>query len=208
MNLFDHAMETWKSGGWLMLPLLLLTVYIYATAIHLFCRVNYHFLLRERVHRRDPSQIFGEAKSDLVLARRLIREDAEDLEDVRRHFEEVRSEYLPFIDRRIRFLGIMVMAGPLIGLLGTVVGMLSTFSGMIETMGNRFASIVNGISEALITTQTGLVISIPALLILSLIIQRRQSLLLAIARLERYNAKLVLHADGGILSSASTGGDV
>lgn len=196
MNLIDYAFETWKSGGWLMVPLLVLTVYIYATAIHLLFRVHFHFLLRGKVHRLGREKIAIGGNANLELARQLIREDAIDREDIRRHFEEVRNEYLPFIDRRIRFLGVLITAGPLIGLLGTVVGMLSTFSGMMESMGNRFASIVTGISEALITTQTGLIISIPALLLLSWIIQRRNSLVLAITRLERYNMRKILHANG------------
>jgi len=76
-----------------------------------------------------------------------------------------------------------------------VTGMLSTFDGMLVVAGNRFDSIVTGISEALITTQTGLIISIPAIVILSLIVQRRNALVLAIARLERYNTRLALRAD-------------
>lgn len=190
-----------------MVPLLVLTVYIYATAIHLLCRVHFHFLIRGKVHRLGREEIAAGGDPNLEMARQLIREDALDTEDVRRHFEEVRNEYLPFIDRRIRFLGVLITAGPLIGLLGTVVGMLSTFSGMIESMGNRFSSIVTGISEALITTQTGLIISIPALLLLSWIIQRRNSLVLAITRLERYNMRKIMHANrNGAGISGSEGG--
>lgn len=204
-DLVDHAVRIWASGGWLMVPLLVLTVFIYATAIHLFCRVHFHFLLRGRVHRLDLRGIARGSDGNLEKARRLVRFEALSADEVRRHFEEVRSEYLPFIDRRIRFLGIIIAAGPLLGLLGTVVGMLSTFSGMLEAMGNRFDSVVTGISEALITTQTGLVIAIPALIILSWIIQRRNSLVLAIARLERYNTRLVLRSDCPIPASARAG---
>lgn len=194
-ELLDHAVDTWTSGGWLMLPLLVLTVFIYYTAFHLFCRVHFHFLLRGRIHQLDARGIARGQSPHVEKARRLIHTEALTVEEVRRHFEEVRSEYLPFVDRRIRFLGIIITASPLLGLLGTVTGMLSTFSGMVEAMGNRFDSIVNGISEALITTQTGLIIAIPALVLLSLIVQRRNSLVLAIARLERYNTRLVLRSD-------------
>lgn len=194
-GLWDSAVATWISGGWLMLPLVVLTVFIYATALNLFCRVHFHFLLLGHVHRLDARSIAQKKSPYLDQARQLIRFEALTVDDVRRHFEEVRNEYLPFIDRRIRFLGIIITAGPLIGLLGTVTGMLSTFSGMAASIGNRFGSVVTGISEALITTQTGLVISIPAMVILSLIIQRRHSLVLAIARLERYNTRLALRAD-------------
>lgn len=195
VDLFDYAFGIWSSGGWLMLPLLVLTVFIYATALNLFCRVHFHFLLKGRVHTLDAREIAHSQKKSVVMARQLVRYEALNAEDVRRNFEAVRNEYLPFVDRRIRFLGIIITAGPLLGLLGTVAGMLSTFDGMLVVSGNRFDSIVTGISEALITTQTGLIISIPAIVILSLIIQRRNALVLAIARLERYNTRLALRAD-------------
>ncbi len=109
---------------------------------------------------------------------------------MRRHFKQVRQEYLPVINRRIRFLAIIITAGPLVGLLGTVTGMLVTFSGMVGAQGTKFDNMIEGISEALITTQTGLLISIPALVVLSFIIQRRNQLERCIARLEYYNVTL------------------
>ncbi|MFP4283762.1 MAG: MotA/TolQ/ExbB proton channel family protein [Opitutales bacterium] len=189
------ALSIWTSGGWLMIPLLLLTFFIYITALDLFCRVQFHFLVRGRVHQRDAAEIAHGPARELELARRLIRSDALTVEAVKRHFSEVRNEYLPPIDRRIRFLAIIITTGPLLGLLGTVTGMLRTFSGMVDQVGNRFDSVVTGISEALITTQTGLVIAIPALVLLSLVIQRRNTLEHCIARLERFNTRLTLRAE-------------
>lgn len=194
-SLIDQALGIWTSGGWLMLPLLVLTIFIYLTAFDLFCRVQFHFLVRARVHKRLTREIAQAPGKDFELSRRLIRFDALSSDEVKRHFAEVRNEYLPPIDRRIRFLAIIITTGPLIGLLGTVTGMLSTFNGMVEQVGSRFDSVVTGISEALITTQTGLVISIPALVLLSLIIQRRNTLVHCIARLERFNTRLALRSD-------------
>ena len=194
-SLLDQALAIWTSGGWLMLPLLLLTVFIYLTAFDLFCRVQFHFLVRARVHQRDAGEIARDPLPALAMARKLVRFDALSSDEVKRHFAEVRNEYLPPIDRRIRFLGIIITAGPLLGLLGTVTGMLSTFDGMVDQVGNRFDSVVTGISKALITTQTGLVIAIPAMVMLSLIIQRRNTLVHCIARLERYNVRLALRSD-------------
>ena len=198
-NLIDQALRIWTSGGWLMLPLLLLTVFIYLTAFDLFCRVQFHFLVRGKVHKRSAGELARDQRSALKMTRELVRFDALTSEEVKRHFAEVRNEYLPPIDRRIRFLAIIITAGPLLGLLGTVTGMLSTFKGMVDQVGNRFDSVVTGISEALITTQTGLVISIPAMVLLSLIIQRRNTLVHCIARLERYNVRLALRADCPVL---------
>ncbi|MFP4156960.1 MAG: MotA/TolQ/ExbB proton channel family protein [Opitutales bacterium] len=194
-SLIDQALAIWTSGGWLMLPLLLLTVFIYLTAFDLFCRVQFHFLVRGKVHKRDAGELARDPRPALKMARELVRFDALSSDEVKRHFAEVRNEYLPPIDRRIRFLAIIITAGPLLGLLGTVTGMLSTFSGMVEQLGSRFDSVVNGISEALITTQTGLVIAIPAMVLLSLIIQRRNTLEHCIARLERFNTRLALRSD-------------
>ena len=119
-----------------------------------------------------------------------VLKDFSSIREIRSHFLQVRNEYLPIINRRIRFLVIIITAGPLVGLLGTVSGMLSTFSGLAANQGNKFDSVAGGISEALITTQAGLTISIPAWIILSLIVQQRNRLERCIARLEYINIKL------------------
>ncbi|MFT5498657.1 MAG: biopolymer transport protein ExbB, partial [Kiritimatiellia bacterium] len=121
----------------------------------------------------------------------LMLSEASSVEEVKRHFHDVRQTFLPLINRRIRFLAVLIPAGPLLGLLGTVTGMVSTFDGMIG-QGHRMEAVSQGVSEALITTQSGLIITIPALIILSLIIQRRNLLAHGIARLERYNTKQFL----------------
>lgn len=192
--MISSAFEIWGSGGWLMVPLFVLTVFIYASALHLWCQVHFHFLLRGRVHQLRAEEIAAAPSEHLRKARQLLALDTDNPDDVRRHFEAVRNAYLPYIDRRLRFLGIIITTGPLLGLLGTVSGMLSTFHGMVDVLGSRFEGIVKGISEALITTQTGLIISIPAMVLLALIVQRRNTLVLALARLERYQTRLALRS--------------
>ncbi|MEO0510295.1 MAG: MotA/TolQ/ExbB proton channel family protein [Verrucomicrobiota bacterium] len=204
-SLIDQALSIWTSGGWLMLPLLVLTFFIYATALDLFCRVHFHFLVRSRVHKLGSGEIAGRLDKELSPLRCLVSFQARDSEEVKRHFTEVRNEYLPPIDRRIRFLAIIITTGPLLGLLGTVTGMLSTFNGMVEQLGSRFDGIVMGISEALITTQTGLVISVPAMVLLSLVIQRRNTLFHCIARLERFNTRLVIRSNGRMPKGTEVG---
>ena len=140
-------MQIWISGGWLMLPLLLITLFIYGSSLNLFLNVHFHYLLRGKVHTMDGNAIAQSKDPNVTLARKLIRYESLSSEDVQRHFTAVRAEYLPFIDRRIKFLGLVIATGPLIGLLGTVSGMLSTFDGMITSNGNRFDGIVNGISQ-------------------------------------------------------------
>lgn len=65
----------------------------------------------------------------------------------------------------LRMLGIFAAVAPLLGLLGTVTGMIKTFES-ITLFGSGDPRIMSGgISEALVTTELGLVVAIPALLV-------------------------------------------
>ena len=63
------------------------------------------------------------------------------------------------------FIAICASAAPLLGLLGTVTGIMNTFT-MIEVYGTGdVKTLSGGISEALITTEYGLIVAIPSLLL-------------------------------------------
>ena len=65
--------------------------------------------------------------------------------------------------RNLSTLGTIAAVTPLLGLLGTVIGMITVF-GVVETTGGGFTSVLaGGISQALITTASGLVVAIPTL---------------------------------------------
>ncbi len=73
---------------------------------------------------------------------------------------------------------IMVFAGlaPLLGLLGTVMGMIGVFDALaVQGTGNPRA-LSGGISEALVSTQTGLLVAIPALFAGHFLRRRTQNL--------------------------------
>ncbi|MBT7164454.1 MAG: hypothetical protein HN904_16865 [Victivallales bacterium] len=84
------------------------------------------------------------------------------------HLEEILYEQMlaqmPRMERFLTPLAVCASVAPLLGLLGTVTGMIHTFR-LITVFGTGDASLLSaGISEALITTEVGLVIAIPALL--------------------------------------------
>ncbi|WP_340679093.1 MotA/TolQ/ExbB proton channel family protein [Paraglaciecola sp.] len=60
-----------------------------------------------------------------------------------------------------QFSGVLIGALPLLGLLGTIIGLLDCFAG-IATEGASGAVLSGGISDALLTTQLGLVCALPA----------------------------------------------
>jgi len=68
------------------------------------------------------------------------------------------------ITKYIRMIAVLAAIAPLLGLLGTVSGMITTFD-VISLFGTGNAkAMAGGISEAMITTQSGLVAAIPGLL--------------------------------------------
>jgi len=185
MSLFQQSVEIWQSGGVLMLPLAALAFLIYWTALDLYYQFNNGHLLKA-----DPAALpnWVEQPAQAQPAVREILEfcqtEAGSLDELQDRFQEVQSAHIPRIDRRIHFLTILVSAAPLMGLLGTVMGMLSTFDGLTSSLGRTIELVAAGISEALITTQTGLMIAIPGLVMLYLVQKRRNHLQMLLVRLE------------------------
>ncbi len=81
----------------------------------------------------------------------------EAIEDAGRH-ETVK------LKRYLNALGTIAAVAPLVGLLGTVTGMILVFRTIAETGGGQAAALSTGIFQALITTATGLLVAIPALI--------------------------------------------
>jgi biopolymer transport protein ExbB len=67
----------------------------------------------------------------------------------------------------LRVLPILLSALPLLGLLGTITGLLTTFRAMADSDELNQSFVSRGIAEALITTQLGLIMVIPGLLLCS-----------------------------------------
>jgi biopolymer transport protein ExbB len=79
------------------------------------------------------------------------------------------EEEVMVLENRLGYLGTIASVSPMIGLLGTVWGMIDAFSVIARTGGAAQASeLAGGISTALVTTQIGLLIAIPALVLFEL----------------------------------------
>lgn len=86
----------------------------------------------------------------------------EELEDV--VGEAILTEQ-PKVDRFSTAILVIAAVAPLMGLLGTVTGMIATFDIITEFGTGDPRKLSGGISEALVTTQLGLIVAIPALLV-------------------------------------------
>ena len=107
-----------------------------------------------------------------------------DEENPGEHFHEIDHQLFANLDRRFPFAFVLIGTAPLIGLLGTVSGMLTTFSGMGSSDAMSVDAVSVGVSEALITTQAGLVIGVSALFICSIMRFRYEQLRTGFLRVE------------------------
>ncbi|MBO67967.1 MAG: hypothetical protein CL398_06610 [Acidiferrobacteraceae bacterium] len=99
----------------------------------------------------------------------------EHLSQEQRTMEEMRAEMngtveraaLGYLERYLSVISFVASSVVLLGLLGTVNGMINAFEGIAEKGLGEPTIVAAGISEALITTVTGLVIAVPSLAIYS-----------------------------------------
>ncbi len=86
----------------------------------------------------------------------------------REHIEDIVSESILHESAQLNRCGSLIMVvatvSPLLGLLGTVTGMISTFDIITEFGTGDPKLLSSGISVALVTTEVGLAVAIPALL--------------------------------------------
>ncbi|HAV42971.1 TPA: hypothetical protein DCX15_03025 [bacterium] len=83
----------------------------------------------------------------------------------------------PSLSRFLNFIAVAITAAPILGLLGTVTGMIKVFDAL-SRLGNPDAHLLaKGISEALITTQAGLIVAIPSLFLHNFLVGRSEALI-------------------------------
>ena len=106
--------------------------------------------------RRHPGPFTG-----LVTA--LVENRQAPYDELKQILEDTGRLELMGLQRGLQALATIVAGAPLLGLLGTVIGMIKIFA-VVATAGSSITEqLSSGISQALITTATGLVIAIPAL---------------------------------------------
>jgi len=98
-----------------------------------------------------------------ILAAGLIHRNSS-REITKENIEDIGRHVTLSLEKNLNTLGTIAAIAPLMGLLGTVIGMIKVFAVITtEGVGNP-ETLAGGISEALITTATGLLIAIPTLI--------------------------------------------
>ncbi len=173
MQLSDalHFRVVWDfllAGGPVMWPLLAISIWLWVLIV-----IKVSWVLMVRHDRLELGQAvaglsgqteigWGRGPRRKALALFFENRGRELAADLRYLEVAVRRQH-PEIWRHLDTILVLAAVAPLLGLLGTVSGMVQTFA-VINLYGTGNAqAMASGISEALITTQTGLLIAIPGL---------------------------------------------
>ncbi len=122
--------------------------------------------------RMKAQRQMDELRADNALGRVMLvyqYDTDQNVETLEARLEEAILEQLPILERGLATLGIFAAVAPLLGLLGTVVGMIDTFQSITLFGAGDPRVMSDGISQALVTTQLGLSVAIPIVLLHSLL---------------------------------------
>lgn len=114
-----------------------------------------------RGFKKQPTGIIDNA---VVLALKVVKNS--EPEHAHRMLDDAFFEYDQGLKKYKVLIKVIVVVAPLAGLLGTVIGMIETFDSMASmSLFSQTGGIAGGISQALFTTQFGLVVAVPGLVV-------------------------------------------
>lgn len=166
-----------KKGGPVMIPIFVLAglgilVAVYKwLSLALVGRPSRRQLaaLLDSVGRRDREGARRHAQAMKGPVGRMLRVGVDNLAESKDLMEEAMYEQMLTTrlgtNRLLPFISICAASAPLLGLLGTVTGIIETFKQITLFGSGDVKNLSSGISEALITTEFGLIVAIPALLV-------------------------------------------
>ena len=168
--------EIVKSGGWLMLPIILCSIVAFAIIgerlwslqrkriipKHLVAQI-WHMQSKGNITQEQLSSVRSSSPLGRVLAAGLSNVN-NSREVMKESIEETGRHVVHELERYMNSLGTIAAITPLLGLLGTVIGMIKVFSVITAQGVGNPAVLAGGISEALITTAAGLSVAIPSLM--------------------------------------------
>ncbi len=185
-EIYQNMMEHLATGGWVMIPLIVVSIFMVLlialklSEMHTFTKGD---IPAEQCVSAAGKPGFSSAfwQQEIITGFLKKRTFSENLD--RNILESLRLRQEAFVKRRIGTIAILAAIAPLLGLLGTVGGMIKTFT-VISVFGTGNAkALASGISEALITTQTGLVVAIPGLFLAAYLHRKSDKLQ---ARMQRF----------------------
>jgi biopolymer transport protein ExbB len=152
LDLWTRIVELVDAGGWIMPFLIGLAA------------LGWYTLAARWLHL--SSRLVSQAKTDIAHNQELPGAA-----------ELVVAEFKAKLPRYRDIVRTVAVIAPLAGLLGTVGGMIETFKGLASMeLFTQSGGVAGGISEALLTTQMGLAVAVPTIII-GRLLDRRENLL-------------------------------
>ena len=177
--LLAQAFEHLQNGGGVMWPLMILSIWMWALII---LKLKQFYAYRKQEGSIKDCLSFAEGNSFPGAAWQ--KEIVTNYLNCRCHFKRLDRQFMDRLrtkqekqtERFIPTILVLASVAPLLGLLGTVEGMITTFQVISQFGTGNAKAMASGISEALITTQTGLVVAVPGLILGNFLNRRAGSL--------------------------------
>ena len=198
--------ELLKAGGILMVPILFCSVLALAIILERFWSLRdsriappqvlnelWRWIKKKELNGKRLKTLQASSPMGRVLSSGLLNAK-HGREVMKESIEHEASQVVHQLERFLNPLGTVATISPLLGLLGTVIGMIKVFAEIqLAGVGNA-GNLAGGISEALITTASGLSVAIPALIAHRYFIRRVDAL---VVNMEQEAIKLVevVHGD-------------
>lgn len=187
------VLQEWTSlleqGGFVMWPLT-------ALAVLLWFGLGYRLMLLRRGSNLDVRHLIGLYWDRPDLKPRGFVDAAASLAamvrkkqpgDIKRYLDEELFSLSEGMRRFRTIVRTIVVIAPLLGLLGTVIGMIEMFESLgSRTFYSQSGGVANGISQALLTTQLGLLIAVPGMIVGRLLDRREGKMRSEIEQIKEY----------------------
>ena len=179
-TLFEHI----QKGGFWIYPILSIAFFSLIVAVIKLFELNaikrvpktQLITILNEIEEGNGQKALSEAKKLPLEASQIIMAGLKNIGQgrdlIEQSMEEVLMKLKPKLERFISIVWITAATAPLLGLLGTVTGIITTFKLLTIFGSGDPKALGGGISEALITTEFGLIVAIPSL-ILHAFLQRK-----------------------------------
>ena len=170
MELLNQILEYMQSGGFVMWPLALCSLLLWWSLGFRFhtlkrgSQANVRTLLRKfksGIRVKPKGLIDGAIVEAIIITKQYGANKIS-----RKYIDDAFYKYTLTLNTYKKLIHTLVAVAPLMGLLGTVIGMIETFDSLASAqLFSQTGGIAGGISQALFTTQLGLVVAVPGLIL-------------------------------------------
>ncbi|MBL3556611.1 MULTISPECIES: MotA/TolQ/ExbB proton channel family protein [Marinobacter] len=198
--------ELLKAGGILMVPILACSILALAIILERFWTLRpsrvtpqhtvnelWRWIKKKELNGRKLKALQASSPMGRILAGGLMNAK-HGREIMKESIEHEASQVIHDLERFLNPLGTVATITPLLGLLGTVIGMIKVFAEIQLAGVGDAGNLAGGISEALITTASGLSVAIPALICHRYFIRRVDELVVGMEQ-EAIKLVEVVHGD-------------